>query len=469
MRRRPLVLAVLLGLGATVALGGAASAADPVGSLNISNLADQRIRAVTLSPGRVTWANGKPSKTPITTRAVSVEGGVLALGPGQFIGYAEPKTSGSSIADTFRGLTSSAASGNRTAWATEIQAAFFEGGYSDPDSIVYGARLSQGTRVARTFPGDSSPWSLSGGTVLFSSSIYDLRTGTTTTAKAAAGRTIFNPGKYNEYDLRQPLSVWGTYLAFAGSDGAVYRNDLSDTAGWTTLAPVVPTEDGYVHGVNVYAWGDWVAWHRSIWKNGAQVELDCGMRDASTLAPAVGLTDCPTGLTSAGAVLRDKDTGAWSLQPYTGSVTPLPVPSTATEVTIDGPVLAWVRAGGVGRIAPFDGPTAQPRSLGAPIAPAGYVRGDSSWGFDLISSAALAHCSVAITKHGGATVRTLPCDSARMRTGEAVVHWDGKNGSGVKVPAGTYGWVVTASDADDAELLRADGTAGVVTGSIAVS
>lgn len=469
MRRRPLVLAVALGVGAAVALGGAASASDPVGTQNISNLADQQIRAVTLSPGRVTWANSYPSKTPVTTRSVAVGSGGLALGAGQIIGYAEPKTSGNSYADTFRGLTSSAASGNRTAWATETKAAFYEGGYSDPDSIVYGGRLSQGANLARTFPGDSSPLSLSGTRVLFPASIFNIRTGGTVSAKAAAGRTIFNPGAFNEYDLRTPLALWGNFLAFAGSNGAIYRNDLSDAAGSTTLAPVVPAADGYVHGVNVFTWGDWVAWSRAIWKDGGLVAVDCGMRNARTLAPAVDLTACPTGLTSAGAVLRDKDTSVWYLQPYAGSVTPLPVPSTATEVTIDGPVLAWVRNGGVGRITPFDGPTAQPRSLGDPLAKTTYVRGGASWGFDLISSAALAHCSVAITKQGGATIRTLPCDSNRMRTGEAVVHWDGKNAGGIKVPAGSYQWVVTAADAGLEALLRPNGSAGQVAGTIAVS
>lgn len=481
MRRRPLALAAVCGLGAVLVLGTPASASDPVGTLNISNQADQRIRAVTLSPGRVTWANTRPAKTPVTTRSVTVSGSGLTLGPGDFVGYAEPKTSGSSYTDTFRGLTTSAASGIRTTWAAETSAGFFEGGYSDPDTIVYGARLSQKsndgvhTATIRAFASPSLARTVSGARVLYlagpwaTPKLYNLRTGGTASAATAAGTALYNPHVHNDYDAKDPVALWGDSLAFVAADGSVWRNTLSDPAAAIQLAPVVAPADGYVHGASVYAWGDWVAWNRQIWKDDALVAEDCQMRNARTMAPAVDLAACPTGLTSAGVIGQDAATQAWYLNAYDGTAVPLPVPSTATEVTIDGPLMAWVRNGGVGRITPFDGPTAQPRSLGAPIAKAGYVRGGPSWGFDLISSAALAHCAVAITKPGGAVIRTLPCDSLRMRTGEAVVRWDGRNGAGTKVPAATYGWTVTASDADGRDLLRASGAAGSVSGTVVVS
>src|SRR5690348_13100186 len=126
---RPLKLALALALaGAVVAVGSSALAADPPGTVNFSSSPTQDVKALALSPGRVTWVDGDPIGWPIYKQAASLEGGSIALGGGGVgtkLGLTSPKASGDSMVHAFTNmLYPGGASGTRTGWATETNIAY---------------------------------------------------------------------------------------------------------------------------------------------------------------------------------------------------------------------------------------------------------------------------------------------------------------------------------------------------------
>ena len=91
---------------------------------------------------------------------------------------------------------------------------------------------------------------------------------------------------------------------------------------------------------------------------------------------------------------------------------------------------------------------------------------DATWGLAAVFDQPVTGCSVQIAPPGtppGSPVRTLPCDASLAAQGVASVRWDGRNGSGTLVSAGTYRWtILPASGAPG--FTTTDGVATTVTG-----
>lgn len=457
MRTFRLVLALALA-GSAIAIGSPAIAVDPVGTVNISSLTNQDLVMVALSPGRVTWVNRTPKGSPLVKRGATLDGAQVVLGPGTTLGRTEPKSNGF-LDDDFRGFSALGASGSRTGWATETHAYYYENGVIVA-RVTNGGRLSTGASVTRTLSAPSHVLAVSGTRVLYqnlkfpSSKKYfrllDLRTGVSTDLTATFGGAA---------KVLKAVALFGNSLYFARNDGSIWRKTLGATS-----SSVKVVDGGSFSTVTLFAWGDFIAWDRY---SGGHV---CGYRNLGISDEPLSYPNCPVALTDAGAILRNPGTGAYTLQHYAGDTVALPVPTDAKQVAIDGGRLAWVQANGTGRIAPLpNAPDAAPRYLGNALAPTKYQRGGSSWRLDLVTTSALKTCSVAIRNAHGSTIRTLPCSSGLLSAGEIQARWDGRNGSGVTVPASTYYWVVTAADADSDALLRASGEPGTVGGAITVS
>jgi hypothetical protein len=78
----------------------------------------------------------------------------------------------------------------------------------------------------------------------------------------------------------------------------------------------------------------------------------------------------------------------------------------------------------------------------------------------------MTSCQVTI-RSGSTVLRTVACDAANAKMGDATVGWDGKTAAGKLVAPGSYTWTLSASN-DDGDLVAADGTNGAVSGTIAV-
>lgn len=470
-RFRAAVHAVALTLAVGVLPGATAEAAPP-GSVQVSTY---DVYGLALSAGRVTYYNRSQRKYPVLTRGITA-GTPVTLGTPSQIGLslASPSWEGA-VPAVVPGTTS----GNRTVWTEVTEHGCYENGIMCWVNEAT-PHLSRGAAVEHSFTPFSSA-ALSGTRALQRAGrswfLYDLKTRRST-------RLTLPPGS-----AQGVLLAPGTAVALAGDRLVTARSGVSSrladdviavfidysirvknlaNGGSMVVTPSPEDPPGALSYAAVSAWGDWVAWERRYQKNGTLTGRDCGIRNVRTKAPAITLDLCPRTLTSDGILAKDTANKKWTLQPYDGSPAELPIPYSATDISVDNGLVAWIDTDQKARLAPVDDPQShRPRSLGNPLTSTAFTLG-SSWTLDLVTTAPLTSCQVVITKSNGGIARTLPCRSERAAVGEVVARWNGRNAGGTLVPRGTYRWHVEASNGDGS-LLGPDGGPVVPGGTVSRS
>ena len=132
--------------------------------------------------------------------------------------------------------------------------------------------------------------------------------------------------------------------------------------------------------------------------------------------------------------------------------------------------LGWVdHATHQPKVTPLPAQHLPPRHEGNPVAAGTFhLTSGTAWTGEWVFTEPLTACSVKITDDTGAVVRSLSCDAAAAAAGEAVVSWDGEDGTGTAVDPGAYHWKVVASDGDG-PAVDVGGTSTTITGDIDVT
>ena len=441
--RRTRALVALVALACVAPFTSAADAAEPEppGTVLIStDLSDYP--SISLSPGRIVW-NGVADGGQVLTRALSSDGETVTLGPQSTIG----PTGG-----RYWGSMEHSSSGARTLYR-----------YKFPGGAVRTVLADGG---ATTTLSSGAPVRMSGNRALYERDgfrIYDLHT----------RKTLDVSTRYTTRKDPSAADLFGNNLVYLGRDLKLYLKNLSNGA-----APAAIARPGIPQGLNVFAYGDWVAWDGYL-DDGTGLPADyCGIRNIRTMAPTTSF-DCGSSqyraglfrdLTSAGAIYRtdiDYTHATWSLRRYNGTVTTLPVPESTTDLEVNGNLMAWVDADGLHAAPLPNPPTNRPRSLGDPVTKATDVIGGTSWPFRLVTTAPLSRCQVQISK-ARVVLRQLDCDTSHRFSGEVLARWDSRNSHGDLVGPGTFRWTAYAANADGS-MLRSDGAAKPTTGTLTLT
>jgi FlgD Ig-like domain len=115
--------------------------------------------------------------------------------------------------------------------------------------------------------------------------------------------------------------------------------------------------------------------------------------------------------------------------------------------------------------------TQAPRLLGTlAAATAGFSEPGSTWSLALDTTKALAAGSVVISNSLGVLVRSLATTAVTSADGSVRVTWDGLDGTGKPVPAGTYTYKLVANAVDGTgAVVSIGGTAGLSDGTLTVT
>lgn len=436
-------------MGTTVATSGiysAAAASDTPALYLLAGAATLSPTGVGLTPGRAVWRDDSATNMPVWSRSLSSSGGTITAGSTVKLAATGASTYGN---------TAPSVSATRTLYGTVpstgngLGIVLNVGGKNTtlPGRGFVAPQLS-GTRIV--YQGIAHP----ADSFFGHSFLYNLVTKTTTDLTSSLGAKRYST-----------IGLFGDYVAYAKPDGSIWRKRLGASTA-TKLQGAVATGNR-LDNARVFVAGDWVAWERFIEHNGNITE-SIGLRNARKMSAIVSLSNLNSleGITEGGVIVYNQTPDRFQLRTWGGAIRNLP--QTLAVPTIDGSVVGWVGADGHPRVAPLGTHLADPpRSLGNASAGKSLTLG-KTWRLDLVTSAALPHCSVKIENSAGNTVRTLSCAGAAAKQGEIQVSWNGKNASGHNVHAGTFTWVVVASNGDGS-LLNADGSTKATSGTITVS
>lgn len=426
---------------------------------NAGTAAALKATAIALAPGRVAYTTNDTTTDPIWQQTLTNSGSSLTQGT-------------PSVLATHATDLSLSLSGNRTEFSDVADGA---------SGAVYSVKLQTGAGAPTTIASSTdteplpsfapSPAHLSGQRVLYPAmtsgsnpqpefKIYDVVTG--------ASSAVLDQTTSAAY-------LWGNYLVWVTNSGAVNRKDL--VTGVTQLIHQTALDtSGGVFG-QVAAYGSTVAWNIGTCTQNSGCNNDAAFVNVAPGAtpgtPTTFNGDGNTVAVSAGYVgYVDGTSGKFNVLPTAGG--------SATEVSanqmfggrfaLDGNTAAWTESLNnvqTPEAAPLPVTANRPWFLGNPTAPASYTIGSGTWNGEMVTSAGLTSCTVAIT-HGTTLIRTLSCDATKTGLGDAVVSWDGRDSHGFTVASGTYSWTVNAANLDGT-MLNYDGSSTAVTGNIAVT
>ncbi|MHB1533874.1 MAG: beta strand repeat-containing protein [Acidimicrobiales bacterium] len=448
--------------GTTASTAGVASLIPPATTSTLlasSSLARIEASQLALGPGRAAWADDAPATgttTPLWSRSLSTNTATNMLVAGTSASLIATDASTYSNAPP-NGLH---VSGNRTLYLDLSGNLVLTDGTSAAPTVV--------AKALTTASGQSVDpiGTLSGSRVLYdnpsnayAATLYDAVTGTTTVLSSIpAGSAV---------------SLWGNYVAWTESDGSVWRMDLA--SGTSTNVLAAPASANQCNTSGVFVSGDYVAWSENCYA-GASPGPIAGYRDMTTGTAAVDLSTSASGFPVAlsGSYVALVPGGAANAS-FPQTLTAMNLASQVTTtvgtasgaVALDGSAIAWIDQTGVPQAAPLTAVANPPRFLGDPNTPGSYTVGNGTWNAEWDTSALLTSCSVNITS-GSTAVDTLPCNSADMAVGDAVVSWNGTSSSGAAVSSGTYTATLTASNSAGALESPTGGTT-TLSASIAVT
>jgi hypothetical protein len=271
--------------------------------------------------------------------------------------------------------------------------------------------------------------------------MYDLRTG--------ASRELMRPpaGRFQ-------AALWGSYIAYQGSQNSIYRRDLSSGRTVQAKAP------GTASLMSLAVHGDYVGWTTCVSTPTTHcAQSVVGYRNVSTGTAAVQVASSETRRVelSGGHLMYDVYPSP-AISNGVGTIKVLRLGTTVTgtvgqtrigqPIDVHDEILTWIDPDARARIGPNSAFVAPPRYLGNAIGatsltPNGDGRGDS-WQPEFSISKALPVCAVTITS-GSAVRRVLSCATS---VGSARVAWNGRDSAGRVLPKGRYTWTLTGRDAD---------------------
>jgi len=250
-------------------------------------------------------------------------------------------------------------------------------------------------------------------------------------------------------------ALWGSYLAHGLPDGSITRRDLSSGAVVTAkgAGPALTSVDLHSR---------WVGWSSC-----ATGRCSLGQRDVSRGGPVrtLSVMGATTVRLSGGHLLYATGTQVRTLRVWrlgttaTGLVGPLrgdrgsgaafdPEGPLAALADVADETLVWTGPDETARTVATSSFVDPPRYLGNALGRFQITRGTQVWAPEFPLSKALPSCSVVVRSTiTGTVLRRLPCSTG---SSTARVSWDGRLENGALVPAGTYDWTLTGSDADGA-------------------
>jgi hypothetical protein len=454
--------------GDAAATAGIASLTPPSTSqstLLTESTAPTEATGVALTPGRVAWSDDSPSTAtlspdagPLWDRSLTDNAGTLDAGASANLvvtdasGFSQPSGTSKNI------------SGRRTLYASATNSLILD----DPSAPTPETTVSPS-------PGAPGTAAVSGSRVLYSDNsgnwhLYNAVTGVDSDLSATIPSGT-------------SAALWGDYVAYEETNGAVYRWDISNLSN-TPVQVLGPAGSGISCGPNgflqtpLWVAGDYVAWSESC--SGADSAGPViGYEDVNAPSPSpVDLTSIGDPVAMSGSYLALVPPGSPSYpgpspdNPIAlsdlplGTTTPAAVGTASGPVSLDGSTIAWVDQNGDVQAEALPALPDQPRYLGNGSAPTSATL-PGTWDAEWDASAAFSACSVTISQ-SATTVATLPCDPTDMSLGEAVVSWNGQNTSHTLVSPGNYTWTLTASNSDGA-LESPTGTTLTLTGTISVA
>ena len=382
----------------------------------------QRAAAIAVGPGRVAWIDNASSSSAVWTQDFGTQAGGVDLGA---------RTTVAAQASAWMDVRAFlATSGRRTVYGSFRDLMLYENGTTK--SLVH----------------TSSNWldsiQLSGSRLLFTRYLTTTVINVRTRAAIFTGRGLQSP------------RLFGNYLAYALSNGSVWRRDL-------VTGRVIMLRGPLLHRVPatlvVAIHGDFVAW---------QVPGEAAYRNARTLTAPVRLptTETLVGLTGAGVLTYDDVDGDLHLllRAYgaRATTTVFTHPGYYVELTVGGSSVAWLDDTHKyqPRLSVLPPGRDQPQLLGNALAPLTTTR-SHLWSAEWDTSAPLTSCALQLLR-GRTVVRTVACDPGGMAVGVATAAWDGKSHAGLDV-TGRLAWRLVAGNSSG-RLLAADGRPLAITG-----
>jgi len=397
-----------------------------------------------LSPGQITDTDDAPDAShpthPISVRtsALSSDGEEVGVGtPVVHSGDNDSPVDGRVVAASGT-TTAYAVADPATAAAEDLRVVSAAGATTIPDIDPTTVTVSGNRVLYATAPAGAGPMS--------DWKLLDLSTGSTTDiATLSANRS-------------ERVALWGNYVVYPGTH-TVRRKDL--TTGISTAVQSFKPSVG-ASGFEEYA--------DHVLASSGCADTVTDLTDSSTIT----VNGCKGTLLalhlSPAGVIYDNGSD-WVLRRWSGTnVTLLNEDATLHGVApqIGTRALAWLTPKSNLDIAPLNIADPPPVYLGAAIAPATLaVDSGPAWEFSAAFSTALRSCSVTLA-FGPTVLRTLACVPADAALGVATVTWDGRDGDGALVGAGTYTWRVNAAG-DSGAAVNYDGSATPVSGTIAVT
>ena len=445
------------------------STSSAVTSLNGEPIAATEASGVALTPGRVSFTDDHPAGTALSAGAGPLWDRTLTNSSGTMTAGSSPNLVVTDASDySISGPSQISTSGRRTAYLNASNVPTVQDPAASMPESSLGTALSASSPFLATVSGSRVLWFNNTAGVW---ELRNLNTGTDTdltTTNASLGTTI---------GASDSVTLWGNYIAIGRqSNGSVWRWDISNPSSppYQVLAsPDTSTKSCSTSG-GPFAAGDYVAWSEDCYDPSTYTYLGplSGYENVNTASPtAVDLSSAGYVLGLSGSYVLTAPSFPYPQNSVAITATQLGTSTTASPgsasgtVALDGSTVAWIDGNGAVQAESLPYVAEKPRYLGNGVAPSSVAL-PNKWNGEWDTSGALTTCSVTITQ-STTTIATVPCNAADMTLGEAVVSWDGTNGTS-QVPGGNYTWTLNASNAAG-NLVAPDGSTLALTGPISVT
>jgi hypothetical protein len=441
------------GASGTAGLYRVVSAPSATAELISASAAPLSASSIALSPGRVVWRDNAAA-SGVVTRTLVNDNSALTIGAAVVVAP-DPAGSVSAGATATSGAAIAYLAADKV-WLARSGKASQDLGSSSADDML----TLSGERLLQDHDDGSA-------------TLFNLATSTVSSLPAVVGPWG------GAFAGLTPYQLSGDELASMASDGSVSIEQLDTGQSQLVSNAIVGPGQTVIGSVAVE--GHTVAWTEATCSP-AGTFVSCGApvlryRDVADLGPVVtvsAVTAFHLVLASGYLAFDDESAGDRASLDVTAlnsgivdTIGPLE-PGISSSFAVSQSTVGWIGSDGVPRVLALPHLYNQPWSLGAEVAPTTYTAdGDGSWVVDLTTSDALTTCAVTIATRGK-PVRSLPCDVPAMAIGDVTASWDGRDGQGQLVAAGSYTWTLQAGGTDGG-LLDDTGSSAPISGTLVVS